>query len=360
VQIARLGCARGFCATEWEVAMKQRVLFNIVTVLLLILPVRLYADEFSDHFVAVKAGVLNHVEGRPLVFSGESEDGKLLTARYQVKVGDRVETQEADRLEMLLNPGSYLRLGPNSELRVVNTDFGAMQFEVTRGTVIVESATFNKRVHALRLTTPSGDIALLKDGLYRLEVVPGDRVEVLVHKGKASWLKDGSEVATLKSGRRFNLDVPLADGEVQYAKVGKKETDTLDLWSERRAEFLVAANSRLSPWAVGSVSQSYRYNLRGGWLYNPFFNCYTFVPFDGSFGSPYGFRYALFCPVRIMYRPSFDDSPWSAANRPSYPRSTTYEQRTTVTAAPSAPSTRVETGSSERQSRSNTYGRVRN
>jgi hypothetical protein len=340
--------------------MKRRILSNTVGVMLLILSVWLHADEFSEHFVAAKAGVLNHVEGHPLVFSDESKDGKLLSARYQIKIGDRLETQEADRLEMLLNPGSYLRLGPSSGLRVVNTDFGAMHFEVTRGVVIVESVTFDKKVHALKLTTSSGDISLLKDGLYRLEIVPGDRVEFLVYKGKASWLKDGNEVAILKSGKRFNLGIPLAEGEVQYAKLDNKEADPLDLWSQRRAEFLVAANSRLSPWALSSVSQSYHYNLRGGWLYNPFFNCYTFVPFDGSFGSPYGFRYALFCPVRVLYRPSYEDSSRSAANSPNYPRSTTSPQRTTVTTAPSAPAARVETGNSERQSRSNTYGRTRN
>jgi hypothetical protein len=151
--------------------MKRRILSNTAGVMLLILPVWLHADEFSEHFVAAKAGVLNHVEGHPLVFGGESQDGKLLTARYQIKIGDRLETQDAERLEMLLNPGSYLRLGPSSGLRVVNVDFGAMHFEVTRGVVIVESVTFDKKVHALKLTTSSGDISLLKDGLYRLEVV---------------------------------------------------------------------------------------------------------------------------------------------------------------------------------------------
>jgi FecR protein len=320
------------------------------------------ADEFSENFISAKAGVLNYVEGQPLVFDQDLKAGKPLAARSQVRMGDRIETKETDRLEILLNPGSYLRLGPNSQLRVLNTDFGSMQFELARGTLILESVTFNKKVHALSVSTPSGDVVLLKDGLYRIEVVPEQNVEVLVHKGKLRWLKDAKEVAVLTSGKRFSLGAPPVGGEAQYVKLNRKEADVLDLWSRRRAEFLVAANSRLSAWQLGSVSQSYGYSLRGGWLYNPFFNCYTFVPFDGSFGSPYGFTYALFLPVRRVYSPSFDDPSWSAAGRGGYPsgRATTYDQRTTVTAAPSAPAPRVEAGRSEQESRSGTFDRMRN
>lgn len=330
-------------------------------VLLLTLMPALRADDFTEHFIAARAGVVNYVEGSPLVFSGESKPCKPLSPRSQLRAGDRIETSTLDRVELLLNPGSYLRLGPKSRLSVLNTDFGAMQFELAGGSLILESVTFNRKVHALNLFVPSGDLVLLKEGLYRIEVVPSEAVEVLVHKGKLKWLKGGREVGTLTSGKRFNLGVPPVEGELQYVKLDKKSGDVLDRWSRRRAEFLVAVNSRLSPWSIGSVSQSYRYNLRGGWMYNPFFNCYTFVPFDGSFGSPYGFTYALFAPVRTYYR-GYSEPSWSAASGGGYPsgRGTTYEQRGSVAAAPSAPAARVETGRAQQESRSGTFDRIRN
>jgi FecR protein len=342
--------------------MKRSFPFNIVCGVLLLLPLCLHADEFSEHLIAARAGVVNYVEGRPLVFSDSPDEGKLVTARTQVRVGDRVQTSESDRIEILLNPGSYLRLGPSSEVRVRDTDFGAMHFEVIRGEAIVESATFDKKVHALKISTPAGDIALLKDGLYRLAVIPGDRVEVSVHKGKVSWQQEGRQIGVLTSGKRYNLGAPLIAGEVQYAKLEKNQWDALDRWSRRRAEFLVAANDRLSPGLLGSVSQHYRYNLRGGWLYNPFFNCFTFVPFDDIFGSPYGLTYTRFCPVRQLYR-AWDSDPGAAANRGgsrSPSGNTTYGQRGSVGSAPSAPAARVETGRSERESRSRPLGRTQN
>jgi FecR protein len=320
----------------------------------------LQADDFSEHFIAAKAGVVNYIEGRPQVFFGN--EGKVAETRGQVKVGDSIKTGAQDRLEILLNPGSYLRLGFNSELLVVDTAFDSMKFELTRGSAIVESATFNRKVHALRLATPAGDVVFEKAGLYRLEVQPS-AVYLAIHEGKAKWMKEGVEVATLKSGRRFVLAVPTPVGEVQFAKLDKKDADELDHWSRRRAEFLVAANSRLSPWLMTSLSDRYGYNQRGGWMFNPWFGCYTFVPFDGTFGSPYGFRYGMFLPVRI-YRsaPSYGwDGPSNAGGygRSSAP-ATTYDQRSTAISAPSAPAARMESGRAEQDNRSSTLGSIRN
>jgi hypothetical protein len=331
-----------------------------VIVVTMVFTANLHADDFSEHFIAAKAGVINYLEGRPQVFFGN--EAKDVETRGQLKVGDSIKTDVQDRVEILLNPGSYLRLGFNSELRVVDTAFNAMHFELVRGSAIVESATFNRKVHALRVGTPAGDVIFDKDGLYRLEAQPA-AVYLAVHEGKAKWLKEGAEVATLKSGKRFALAVPAQGSELQFAKLDKKDADELDRWSRRRAEFLVAANSRLSPWLLTSLSDRYGYNQRGGWMFNPWFGCYTFVPFDGTFGSPYGYRYGMFLPVRI-YR-STPNYGWDGpSNAGGYGRSsapaTTYDQRSTAISAPSAPAARVETGRAEQDSRSSTLGNIRN
>ena len=305
--------------------------------------------------------MVNYIEGRPQVFFGN--EGKVAAARGEVRVGDLIKTGDSDRLEMLLNPGSYLRVGFNSELRVVDTAFSSMKFELIRGSAIVESATFNRKVHALVVGTPAGNVVFEKAGLYRLEVQPS-AVHLAIHEGKAKWMKEGVEVATLKSGKRFVLAVPTQGSELQFAKLDKKEADELDRWSRRRAEFLVAANNRLSPWMMSSLSDRYGYSQRGGWMFNPYFSCYTFVPFDATFGSPYGFRYGMFLPVRI-YRTT-PDYGWAGAgsggggyNRPSAPM-TTYDQRGAAMSAPSAPAARVESGGAAQDQRSSTLGSIRN
>jgi hypothetical protein len=336
----------------------------LAILVLFVCSAHLHADEFSEHFISTRAGVVNYLEGRPQVFFGN--EIKVTAPRGQVKAGDTIKTGVEDRLEILLNPGSYLRIGFNSELRVVETGFNAMHFQLLRGSAIVESATFNRKVHALRIGTPAGDLIFEKAGLYRLEVQPS-AVYSAIHEGKVKWMKNGVQVATLKSGKRFILAVPAPGGELQFAKLDKKDADELDRWSRRRAEFLVAANGRMSPWlrsGLDSLSYRYGYSQRGGWMFNPYFGCYTFVPFDGTFGSPYGFTYGMFLPVRI-YRTN-PDYGWAGAgtggggyNRPSAPM-TTYDQRGAAMSAPSAPAARVDSGAAAQESRSSTLGNIRN
>ena len=341
----------------------MKMLSSIVAIVaLLVCGADVRSDEFSEHFIAAKAGVVNYIEGRPQVFFGN--EGRVAAARGEVRVGDLIKTGDQDRLELLLNPGSYLRVSFNSELRVVDTAFSSMKFELIRGSAIVESATFNRKVHALVVGTPAGNVVFDKAGLYRLEVQPS-AVHLAIQEGKAKWMKEGVEVATLKSGKRFVLAVPTQGSELQFAKLDKKEADELDRWSRRRAEFLVAANNRLSPWMMSSLSDRYGYSQRGGWMFNPYFSCYTFVPFDATFGSPYGFRYGMFLPVRI-YRTT-PDYGWAGAgtgsgggyNRPSAPM-TTYDQRGAAMSAPSAPAARVESGGAAQDQRSSTLGSIRN
>jgi len=309
--------------------------------------------------------MVNYVEGAPRVLNAQNQ-WKAASVRDQLKPGDRLKTQEGDRVELLLNPGSYLRVGGKADLKVLNTDFEDMRFEILEGTAIVESSLFSKKVHGFKLTTPEGDLRMVRDALFRVEVEPAGRVEVSVYNGRLSWLKDIREIATLKSGKRFNL-ASSTEESLQYAKLDKDGMDSLDRWSRRRAEFLVAANVRLSPWLRNSAIGSYGYGHQGGWVYNLFFNCYTFVPYDSVFSSPYGYAYAnAYRTYRgsLGYNPRLGDD-WgsSRANAGmgsaiSEPRNTSYEQRSAAASAPAAPSARMEAGRSDEASRAGAHSRV--
>lgn len=346
--------------------MRGRLFFLNLSILLLtsVAATVSFSDDFTQHFIAARAGVLNYMEGRPTFSNGDSGRSKKITANTQLAAGDVVETQDSDRLEMLLNPGSFLRLGPGSRLRVINTDYADMRFELDHGTAIIESATFNKKVHGLALTTAAGTLRCLKDGLYRVDVSPQGEVQAGIRKGKLAWTRDGAPSQELSSGKSYTL-LASESGKPQSAKLQKGELDTLDQWSRRRAEFLVAANSRLSPWTSSGFSRAYAYNLRGAWMYNPFYNCYTFLPYDGIFGSPYGFTYGLYYPVRRFGYYDGYSRPGSGGGTQSTPtsptaRNTTANQRTQVRTAPSSPSMRGDVGRGDQGSRGGSYGRMRN
>ena len=273
---------------RWIVSRPMRALVG--GLFTLVMGLTLYAQDVSQNFISAKSGMVNYVEGKPIVFTSDNQQGSKVSARDQLKSGDRLQTEENDRVEILLNPGSYLRVAANSEVQILQTSFDDMHFGMTRGVAILESAAFDKKAHSIKISTPSGDLQILANGLYRFKVSPDRPVEVSVYSGKVKWLKDQREVGTLKSGKRYGLGAA-GEGKLQTAKLDKQSLDSLDLWSKKRAELLVAVNDRISPSLLDYPFYDYSYSSRGMWIYNPFFQMFTFLPFGYGFLSPYGFAY---------------------------------------------------------------------
>src|SRR5262249_3564782 len=71
----------------------------------------------------------------------------------------------------------------------------------------------------------------------------------------------------------------------EVAKINKNALDNFDTWSFNRANTLTAANV-----AALRLNRAYG-TFSGGWIYDPFYNCYTFMPYRGRFYSPYGFGF---------------------------------------------------------------------
>src|SRR5713226_2416441 len=70
------------------------------------------AQNREKFIISANAGGVNSVTGRVLVTrAGKSQ---LLTAQDNLTASDLVNTEAASQVEVLLNPGSYLRMGENS------------------------------------------------------------------------------------------------------------------------------------------------------------------------------------------------------------------------------------------------------
>lgn len=318
-------------------------------------------QDVSSHLISARAGLVNYLDGKPMLSHGRDE-ARPVVLRDQLRAGDRVVLDDSERLEILLNPGSYMRVAGKAELDVARTAFEDMQFGLLEGTAIVESSVFNKKVHALQISTPSGEVRVVEEGLYRIEVLPPQQVSVSVIRGQAKWIRDNKEIASFKSGKRYTLGGEVG-ADMQVAKLDKAQMDDFDLWSRRRAEYLVAANSRMSSYSQETAFLGYGYRYRGGWAYNPFFNCFTFVPFGSAFYSPYGYSYGNY--YMAYNRPYWyggsggGNSGYHNSTDSNVSRSTSVTTRSSVTSAPSAPSTRMDSGRSDVGSRSGAHGGVR-
>src|SRR5438132_1193418 len=91
----------------------------------------------SLYVISAKAGIVNFVSGKVSVRKMGAKGGNLLKGD-NLEIGDQVSTGEDGKAEILLNPGSYLRLSENAEFEFVTTSLDDLQVKITRGSSIFE------------------------------------------------------------------------------------------------------------------------------------------------------------------------------------------------------------------------------
>ena len=251
-----------------------------------------------DRFIiSARAGGVNAVTGKTGVHARGSSAWEQLTIKDNLEGGDVVKTGLDGRVEILLNPGSYMRVAENSEFELTNNSLDNLEVRLIRGTAIVEATGADDTELLINITTPHAKMAIVRRGLYRVNVVPGDATEVIVRKGRLllsdpeAKIKGGKKL--IFSGNSYSV-AQLTDAE-------KKDIDTFDMWSKSRAETVAKVNQQVTSRNRRMLRSSFgddwswRFSPRIGgiWFFDPLFSCYSFMPFYAGWGSPYGGRYSF-------------------------------------------------------------------
>ena len=232
-------------------------------------------DEHSQYVVSARAGVINIVEGDVSFERGGKVD--MLLASDTLRAGDVVRTGRDGRAEILLNPGSYLRLSANSEFTFSDTRLHMLGLKLSKGSAIIEASMI---VEAITVITPQGEFSLIDAGLYRFNVGANGSSEIIARKGKVQ-----ASGVTVKEGKKAVVGA----GAPVVTSFDKKSEDDFDLWSKERARIIVAANNKLSNRAL---RRNNSLSLSGNsWIFNPFVGTYTYLPGYWGIYSPYGYGY---------------------------------------------------------------------
>jgi hypothetical protein len=260
-------------------------------------------EEKRRMIVSARAGEINLVEGDVSVKAGE--DWSLLVAGDIVKEGDVVRTGPGSRAEVLLNPGSYLRLSENSEFKFDNTSIDKIKINLLKGAAIVEAGAGESSAGVLTtVVTPKGQFSIVRAGVYRFNVDGAQRTEARVSKGKLT-----TGTIELREGR----EAIIGDMGTELMATDKGSLDTFDAWSKDRAQSLVAANGNLARTNLnllqaGTFPFGSRWfnNCIGWWYFDPFFGGFVYVPDGLGFCSPlfsaYGYPYeACYYPTSAGY-----------------------------------------------------------
>ncbi|HEX7361664.1 MAG TPA: hypothetical protein VF283_14335 [Bryobacteraceae bacterium] len=255
------------------------------------MPLGLWAQRYV---ISARPGAVNYVEGSAFV-NGEPVAQKQI-GRSFLQPNDVVSTGSG-KAEILLIPGTFLRIANNSAVRMMKLSLIDIQVRVERGEAMLEVDELTKD-NDIRILpgSGSGSVLIRKPGLYRFTANGQPTITVL--KGKVEVSYEGRKVRLGK-----HHEVALAQG-IEKLKFNKKKEDDLYAWSNGRSEYESAASYQTaeSAWQNRGLYTAFGGFAAPGWAWNPMFSSWAWLPGAGmSFFSPFGFGF--FAPAVVGYAP---------------------------------------------------------
>jgi hypothetical protein len=277
-----------------------------------------------QYVVSVKAGLVNHVQGTANVAEME-----------MARAARPIRTGIDGYVEVLLRPGSFLRLGENSEAILDDVDLTRVKLTLTRGPAVIEVIDISKD-YPITVTTGNLTSKIVASGIYRFE----DGVATVI-QGKLQTAD--SKLTYEKGWQLFFKD------NYRARKAPNVQVTSLDIYSQARSQEIAQANYALAM----SVSGPGSYGIYNAWVYSPFYDLYTFIPLS-RFRSPYGYFYYGVGDGRSNHRPSSYTGSTGTSNpgtsMPPAPRPDTGSNNNSGSGGASAPAPTASTPSGERTS----------
>ena len=171
--------------------------------------------------------------------------------------GEEIQVGPDSYVELLLTPGSFLRLSAHARMRFLDVSPDNLKLQLISGSAILESyvppvgiyepsnakatpndvrALFDSGYQAIDVVMPHGEFMLARGGLYRFDIDAGGRTSLQVLTGLAVIPGD-----VLSDG----MSALLGDRVAKIEKIDGRREDKFDGWSRRRAMALVAASNAL-------------------------------------------------------------------------------------------------------------------
>jgi FecR protein len=244
-------------------------------------------------------GTINYVEGQAFIDNQPLSTNSV--GSVQLQAGQSLNTQ-AGKVEVLLVPGTFLRVADNGSVKMVNLGLANTEVEIDKGRAMVEATDINKN-NDIRVDMNGVTTKILKNGLYDFEA---DQSTIRVFKGKAEVLVNDKKIELGKE-RELVLN---ANGKPKAEDFdARKYEDDFFRWSALRSGYLAEA----------SADQARIYVNGGpgwfgpGWYWDPWFGAYTFIPGAGIVYSPFG--WGFYSPIVVYRTPFFYGGYWGRPHR---------------------------------------------
>jgi hypothetical protein len=242
-----------------------------------------YPSQRSSGPATISPGTVNYVEGRVTL------DGRALAAgsTVQLQPGRTLATSDGF-VEVLLTPGSFVRVGHNSQIRLLSAGLADTRAQLDHGTAMIEVDQLIKGTN-VGVVLNGANVQLEKKGLYDFDA---DVKAVRVLDGKANVI-EASGSKKIGKGDQLLLasEQPLKSTGFNSKAI---KTNPLYVWSEARSRDESQANV-----ALAQNVAAYGGWYGPGWYWDPYWSFYAYLPGNGLLYSPFG--WGFYSPAFIGY-----------------------------------------------------------
>lgn len=232
-------------------------------------------------------GTVNYVEGQVSI-NDQPLPNQQQGSTIVLQPNSTLSTGTTGFTEVLLTPGAFLRLGPNSQIRLNNAGLASTEIQLDRGVTNIEVDQLIQGTH-LALTMNAATTRIEKLGLYDFNA---EQQSVKVLDGKANVTTPAGSKSIGKGDQLLLAsDKPLKSHGFD---VKAERSQPLYVWSEARSRDESQANV-----AIAQNVHAYGGFYGAGWYWDPYWSSYAFLPGAGFLYSPFG--WGFYSPAYIGY-----------------------------------------------------------
>ena len=219
-----------------------------------------------------RPGVINSVQGQ---VSLDAHPVVPRPMRPQVlRAGQTIHTHYG-KVGLLLTPGSFLRVGDHSKVRMLSRSLEDTQVRIVKGTALLDAKAGYR--HDLAIIMDGTTTRIEKKGVYGFNA-NGKTISVL--RGKAI-VDQGESRITVKKHHQLYI---AARGNLQVGLLDKQafKSTSLYQWNEARDRYEARAKKGIQRW----ITRSGRWS-GPGWYWSHYWGFYAYVPSFGTYIGPY-------------------------------------------------------------------------
>jgi hypothetical protein len=213
----------------------------------------------AQSVISAHSGVIHFSEGSVFL---DDQRVEHKTGKFdQMNNGSELRTQDG-RAEVLLTPGTFLRLGANSAIRMVSNQLDDTRVELLSGAAIVNQGSDTLADTAVTVLYNLDEVHIKKAGRYRFDSEPP---QVKVESGEVEVFGDGKSVEA-SAGYVVPFEGKLTARKLlndpQLNDLGSSKADELGNWDQARNNSVAESNT-------DAAATSDLAGVIDGWQNNP-------------------------------------------------------------------------------------------